>query len=79
MLKEKGGAFWLERYKRIPSYRRYWNQPNLIRTDKKLSKEQRRKVLEKFFELVDESKEENEKRNSKIMRERNKEWAFLSK
>jgi len=79
MLKEKGGSFHLEKYKRIPSYRRYWNQPNLIDTDKKLSKEQRRKVLEKFFELVDESKEENEKRNSKIMRERNEKWTFRLK
>jgi len=45
----------LEKYKKIPSYRRYWNQPTLTGTDQKLSKEQRRKITEKFFHLLEKT------------------------
>jgi len=42
----------VEKYKKIPCYRRYWNQPCLIGIDQKLSKEQRRKITKRFFQLV---------------------------
>lgn len=58
------------------NYRFYWNHPRLI---SQLPDDQRKKVLEKFCELVEKNKEENERRNSKIMRERNEKWAFASK
>jgi len=45
----------LEKYKKIPSYRRYWKQPSLVGNDQKLSKEQRRKIAERFFQLVEKA------------------------
>lgn len=57
-------------------YRLYWNHPRLIA---QLPADQKKKVLESFFQLVEKSKKENERRNSKIMRERNEKWAFFSK
>jgi hypothetical protein len=44
-----------------------------------LPDDQKKKVLESFFQLVEKNKEENERRNSRIMRERNEKWAFFSK
>lgn len=49
-------------------YRLYWNQPRLIL---QLPAEERRRVLEKFSELAEKSKEENAKRTSKIVKEKN--------
>ena len=49
-------------------YRFYWKHPHLI---SQLPEEQRKKVLEKFFELVEKSKKENDKRMSKIVKEMN--------
>jgi len=49
---ENREALQAKKYKRIPSYRRYWKQPGLIRMDKKLSIEQRKKVIEKFLKLT---------------------------
>jgi len=49
---ENREVFPVKKYKRIPSYRRYWNQPNLIHMDKKLSNEQKKKVIEKFLKLT---------------------------
>jgi len=54
--------------KKVMNYRLYWNQPRLI---SQLPEEQKRKIVEKFFELVEKSKDENAKRMSKIMKERN--------
>ena len=51
----------------IDDLRLYWNQPELV---SQLSEEQRRKVVKRFFELVEKSKEENARRMSKILRER---------
>jgi len=45
----------LEKYKKIPSYRRYWKQPSLIGNDQKLSKEQRRKITKRFFQLMEKN------------------------
>jgi len=59
--------------KKALNYRLYWNQPGLI---SRLPEEQRRKVVEKFFELVEKSKEENAKRNNKIIKERNERFPF---
>ena len=47
----------VEKYKKIPNYRRYWKQPSLIGVDQKLSKEQRKKIAEKFFQLVEKAGE----------------------
>lgn len=44
-----------------------------------LSKEQRKIVTEKFFELVEESKEENAKRMGGIMKERNRVLHLVTK
>lgn len=49
-------------------YRYYWNHPNLI---SQLPEELRKKVLGRFFELVEKGKGENNKRMSRIMKERN--------
>ena len=49
-------------------YRFYWNHPSLI---SQLPEELRKKVLGKFFKLVEKSKGENNKRLSRIMKERN--------
>ena len=54
-------------------YRYYWNHPELLM---QLPWEQRKRVLEKFFELVEKGKEQNEKRMSKIMKERNERIPF---
>jgi len=59
--------------KKALNYRLYWNQPRLI---SQLPEEQRRKVVEKFFELVEKSKEENAKRNNKIIKERSERFPF---
>jgi len=50
-------------------YRLFWNNPWLISL---LPKEQRKKVSEKFFELVEKGKDGNSRRMSMIMKERNK-------
>ena len=55
-------------------YRFYWNHPELI---SQLSEEKRKKVLEKFCELVEKSKGENDKRMNKIMKERNERFPFF--
>jgi hypothetical protein len=49
---ENQEVFQVQKYKRIPSYRRYWKQPSLICMDKRLSNEQRKKVIEKFLKLT---------------------------
>jgi hypothetical protein len=49
---ENREVFQVKKYKRIPSYRRYWNQPSLICMDKRLSNEQRKRVIEKFLKLT---------------------------
>jgi len=53
--------------KDIDDPRLYWNRPELV---SQLTEEQRRKVVKRFFELIEKSKEENAKRMSKIMKER---------
>ena len=53
--------------KDIDDLRLYWNRPELV---SQLTEEQRRKVVKRFFELIEKSKEENAKRMSKIMKER---------
>ena len=53
--------------KRI-NYRFYWNHPNQI---EQLPDDVKKKVLAKFFELVEKSKSANNKRMSRIMKERN--------
>ena len=58
----------MKRMEKPIDYRYYWNHPNLI---SQLPEEQRKKVLRRFFELVEESKGENQKRMSRIMKERN--------
>lgn len=50
-------------------YRLFWNNPWLISL---LPEEHRKKVSEKFLELVEKGKDENSKRMSMIMKERNK-------
>ena len=51
-----------EKKKRISSYRFYWNNPRLI---SELSREQRQRVEEKFFKLVERSRKQNAKRISR--------------
>ncbi|UCG45866.1 MAG: hypothetical protein JSV58_03620 [Candidatus Bathyarchaeota archaeon] len=53
--------------KRI-NYRFYWNHPSQI---EQLPDDLKKKVLAKFFELVEKSKSANNKRMSRIMKERN--------
>ena len=47
------------------NYRFYWSHPSLI---SQLPEEQRKKVFEKFFELVEKGRKENNKRLNKIMK-----------
>lgn len=56
--------------------RKYWRAPRLA---SQLSKEQRKKVTEKFLELVEKNKEEHAKRMSKTMRERNRLLRYVTK
>jgi hypothetical protein len=49
--------------------RRYWQNPSLT---SELSKEQREKVAEEFFELLAKDKEKNAEWRSKVVKERNK-------
>ena len=46
----------------------YWRNPSLVHS---LSKEERKHVAEKFFELWAKDKERNEEWRSKFMKERN--------
>jgi len=46
----------------------YWRNPSLVH---RLSKEERKQVAEKFFELWAKDKERNEEWRSKFMKERN--------
>jgi hypothetical protein len=62
-LKDKSSSTMIpEKKKRIASYRLYWNHPRLI---SKLSGEQRKRVEEKFFKLVEKGRKQNAKRISK--------------
>jgi len=51
----------VEKKKRIASYRLYWNHPRLI---SQLSEQQRKKVKEKFFKLVEKGRKQNAERIS---------------
>ena len=46
----------------------YWHNPWMVSG---LSKEERKQIAEKFFELLEKDKEKNEEWRSKLMKERN--------
>ena len=61
---ESSPAIMPEKKKRIASYRLYWNHPRLI---SKLSGEQRKRVEEKFFKLVEKGRKQNTERAGKTV------------
>lgn len=70
MLEEKGESLFelrRENGKVMNDFRKYWRAPRLT---SELSEEQRKKVTEKFLDLVEKSKEEDAKRMSRVMQER---------
>jgi len=53
---------------RMEDYRFYWRNPSVVAA---LPKEQRKQIIEKFFELLEKDKEKNEEWRSKFMKARN--------
>ena len=52
----------------MKDFRSYWQNPSRV---SELSKEQRKQIAEKFFELLEKDKEKNAEWRSKFMKERN--------
>jgi hypothetical protein len=49
--------------------RSYWHNPSRV---SELSKEERKQIAQKFFELLEKDKEKNAEWRSKLMKERNR-------
>ena len=60
----------------IEKVRLYWRHPRLAF---RLSKEQRKEVTEKFLDLVEKNREENDKRTRKIWKEKNAQLPYVIK
>jgi hypothetical protein len=52
----------------MEDYRFYWRNPSVVA---ELPKEQRKRIIEKFLELLEKDKEKNTEWRSKFMKERN--------
>jgi len=52
----------------MEDYRFYWRNPSVV---SELPKEQRKQIIERFFELLEKDKEKNEEWRSKFMKARN--------